>query len=256
MSSPIPSLTKTWRSAPYAAISPTRPENSAKGKSVVITGGGTGIGAGIAHAFAAAGSTEIALLGRRQTKLFETAQSIQAVAPGTRILTLSIDVTDAASVNTAFGDILRAFGRIDVLVNNAGAISAFAPAATSELANWWTAYETNVKGSLIVAQAFLRAAAKDSFLLNITTSLVHMPVVIPGMSSYVSSKLAAAKLFDYIALENLDIRVVNLQPGTIKTDLNSQAPVFDHRKLLRHSRPSTIADKGQPISPDILPCGW
>jgi NAD(P)-dependent dehydrogenase (short-subunit alcohol dehydrogenase family) len=67
-----------------------------------------------------------------------------------------------------------------------------------------------------------------------------MPVVIPAMSSYVSSKLAAAKLFDYIAWENPHIHVVNLQPGAIKTDLNSQAPVFDHRKLLRDGWSSTI----------------
>jgi NADP-dependent 3-hydroxy acid dehydrogenase YdfG len=221
MPTPIPSVTKTWRSAPYPAISPTRPANSAKGMSVVITGGGTGIGASITHAFAAAGSTEIAILGRRQMKLSETAQTIQTAVPSTKILTLSTDVTDTASVNTAFGEILRAFGRIDVLVNNAGAISAFTPVATSDLADWWTAYKTNVKGSLIVAQAFLRTASKKSFLLNITTGLVHMPVMIPGMSSYVSSKLAAAKLFDYIASENPHVHVVHLQPGAIKTDLNS-----------------------------------
>jgi NAD(P)-dependent dehydrogenase (short-subunit alcohol dehydrogenase family) len=163
--------------------------------------------------------------------------------PGTKIVTLSTDVTDMASVNTAFGEILKAFGRIDVLVNNAGAISTFTAAATSNIADWWTAYETNVKGSMIVAQAFLHTARKDSFLLNITTGLVHMPVVIPAMSSYVSSKLAAAKLFDYIAWGNPHIHVVNLQPGAIKTDLNSQAPVFDHRRLLRGSCSSTVTKK-------------
>jgi FlaA1/EpsC-like NDP-sugar epimerase len=107
-----------------------------QGKSIVITGGGTGIGAGIAHAFAAAGSTQIAVLGRRQTKLSETAQAIRTAVPGTKILTLSTDVTDIASVNTAFEEILKAFGRIDVLVNNAGAISTFTPAATSDIADW------------------------------------------------------------------------------------------------------------------------
>jgi hypothetical protein len=69
-----------------------------------------------------------------------------------------------------------------------------------------------VKGSLIVSQASLGAARKDSFLLNVTTGLAHMPVVIPGMAAYVSTKLAIAKLFDYIAWENPDIHVVNLQP--------------------------------------------
>jgi NAD(P)-dependent dehydrogenase (short-subunit alcohol dehydrogenase family) len=243
MTTPIPSVTKTWHSAPHPAISPTRQENSAKGKSIVITGGGTGIGASIAHAFAVAGSTEIAILSRRQTKLSETAQAIQTAIPDTKILTLSTDVTDVASVNNAFEEILKTFGRIDVLVNNAGAISAFAPAATSDLADWWAAYETNVKGSLVVAQAFLRTARKGSILLNITTGLVHMPVMIPGMSAYVSSKLATAKVFNYIASENPDIHVFNLQPGAIKTDLNNQAPAFDHRKFLQHCPSSTVADE-------------
>ncbi|KAE9364502.1 hypothetical protein N431DRAFT_474092 [Stipitochalara longipes BDJ] len=63
------------------------------------------------------------------------------------------------------------------------------------------------------------------------TGFVHMPVVIPGISAYVSSELAAVKLFDYIASENPNIHVVNLQPGAIKTDLNRQAPVFDNPDL-------------------------
>jgi NAD(P)-dependent dehydrogenase (short-subunit alcohol dehydrogenase family) len=58
-----------------------------------------------------------------------------------------------------------------------------------------------------------------------------MPVSIPGMSSYVTSKLATAKLFEFLAVENPEIHVVNVQPGAIKTDLNNQAPMFDHSEF-------------------------
>jgi NADPH:quinone reductase-like Zn-dependent oxidoreductase len=66
---PMPSLTKTWHSAPYAAIDPTQPKLSAKGKTFVITGGATAIGAAIARAFAAAGASRIAIMSRTEKNL-------------------------------------------------------------------------------------------------------------------------------------------------------------------------------------------
>lgn len=67
----LPSMTALWRNAPYPAIDPTRPELSTniKGKTVVVTGGGAGIGARVAHAFAKAGATQIAILGRTEKTL-------------------------------------------------------------------------------------------------------------------------------------------------------------------------------------------
>lgn len=65
----FPVFTKRWHTKRYSTISPTRPENAAFGKIVIVTGGGTGIGAAIAKAFAEAGAAGIGLIGRREEPL-------------------------------------------------------------------------------------------------------------------------------------------------------------------------------------------
>lgn len=165
--------------------------------------------------------------------LENTAQAVRAEFPGVKVLTLVADITIPVSVSTAFEAILKAVGRIDILVSNAGQHGSTATSvAAAKVPDWWAAFETNVKGSFLVAQAFLRQARQGSFLLNITTGLAHMPVVMPGSSSYASSKLAAVKLFDHIAAEYPGIYVVSVQPGAIKTAMNDNAPahLYDHGK--------------------------
>lgn len=92
---PFPSPTKTWHSTAYPSIYPSRPELSQKNKTILITGGGTGIGAGTAHAFAEAGAARIALLVRREQPLLDTKASIQQQYPSVEVFTASVDVTKA-----------------------------------------------------------------------------------------------------------------------------------------------------------------
>lgn len=86
---------------------------------------------------------------------------------------LVADVTQAGSVGAAVAAILEAFGRVDVLVNNAGHISALATVADADAVDWWVSFETNVKGLFHVVRAFLKHARPGSFLLNVTTGLAH-----------------------------------------------------------------------------------
>jgi NAD(P)-dependent dehydrogenase (short-subunit alcohol dehydrogenase family) len=190
-----------------------------KGKVIVITGGGIGIGASIARGFAAAGSAKIAILGRTQATLSATARDLEKDYPQTKVFTSIADVTSPTSVNAAFDIILRLFGHIDVCVSNAGYLSVPGLAARADLDDWWKAYETNVKGSLLIPQAFLSNAKEGSYLLHTSTSMGHAPAVESGASAYSSSKLAATKLFEYLALENPGVHIVNVQPGLIGTAL-------------------------------------
>ena len=78
------SFTSTWHSTPYALISPSRPELSAAGRTVVVTGGGTGIGKAIAKAFAQAGASSVAILGRRVDRLRSAIKEISDAVSGTK----------------------------------------------------------------------------------------------------------------------------------------------------------------------------
>jgi NAD(P)-dependent dehydrogenase (short-subunit alcohol dehydrogenase family) len=99
---PFPSPTLTWHTNTYQSISPTRPELSAKGKTVVVTGGGTGIGAETARYFAEAGASRIALLGRREQPLLDTKASIEHKFTGIEVFVASTDVTKKSEVDAAF----------------------------------------------------------------------------------------------------------------------------------------------------------
>jgi NAD(P)-dependent dehydrogenase (short-subunit alcohol dehydrogenase family) len=124
MASPYPSATKKWHSNTYPSISPTRPELSAKGKTVLITGGGTGIGAETARSFAQAGASRIALLGRREQPLLETKASIERQHPKVEVFVASTDVTNKSQVDAAFAKFVGD-GKIDVLVSNAGLVGVW-----------------------------------------------------------------------------------------------------------------------------------
>jgi NAD(P)-dependent dehydrogenase (short-subunit alcohol dehydrogenase family) len=113
--------TKTYHKKAYPAIDPTRPELSAKGKTIVITGGGTGIGAETAVYFARAGASRIALLGRREQPLLDTKARIEAESPGTKILAIPTDVVKQSDVDAAFEKIASG-GKINVLVSNAAVV--------------------------------------------------------------------------------------------------------------------------------------
>jgi NAD(P)-dependent dehydrogenase (short-subunit alcohol dehydrogenase family) len=115
----FPSPTKAFHRTTYPAISPKRPELVAKGKTIVITGGGTGIGAETALYFAKAGAACVAILGRRPDPLYKTKASIETHYPETTVLALPTDVTKLDQVERALDEIARV-GPLDVLISNAG----------------------------------------------------------------------------------------------------------------------------------------
>lgn len=128
--------TKTIHRSRYPAISPLNPANSAAGKVVLVTGGGSGIGLGIAKAFVEAGAKSVTILGRRENVLEQGKAELEK-AGLSKILTFKADVTDAASLKAAFEATERASGKVDVVVGNAGYMSASEPAATAEVGEWW-----------------------------------------------------------------------------------------------------------------------
>lgn len=197
---------------------------------VVVTGGGSGIGAAIVGAFAAAGSTKIAIISRNKSNLDDTKARVELDHPGVSVLPVVADVTKELEVGRAFADVEQSFGKIDVFVNNSGFTSEMVALGDSESGDWWRAHEVNVLGSFLAFKGFHAHASPKAFVLNVTSVIAHMPAIPAGVSAYASSKAASAKLFDYIAGEYPQYHVVNIQPGIVASDLNRKTKIaaLDH----------------------------
>jgi NADP-dependent 3-hydroxy acid dehydrogenase YdfG len=130
-------MTATWHNGSYPSIDPTRPENSVRGKSVIITGGSSGIGRETVRAFAAAGAASIAVLARRAELLEETKALVISEFPKVKIVLYGVDVSNEDQVNAA----AREIGKWDILVMNAGHMSFPSILGSAKLEEWWKVWE-------------------------------------------------------------------------------------------------------------------
>lgn len=210
--------TKTIHRSSYPAISPTNPANSAAGKVVLVTGGGNGVGLGIAEAFVKAGAKSVTILGRRENVLAQ-GRAVLEKAGSSKILTFQADVMDAAALKAAFEGTEKAAGKIDVLVGNAGYLSKSAPAATAAVDEWWRSFEVNIKGTLLTFQAWQgHIGSHDPTFISLNSPAAH--AAFPTMSAYCASKAGEAQLITTMAVENPGIKIISLHPGAIETEMN------------------------------------
>ncbi|KAK2592466.1 hypothetical protein QQS21_009845 [Conoideocrella luteorostrata] len=215
--------TKTWRSDTYASIDPSRPSLSLAGKTIAITGGGAGIGLAIALSCAKAGASQIALIGRRAHVLDQGKTEVAAIAPNAQVLCVQADVSIAKDIQNAFSTIQNAFGLVDILINNAAYFSGASSILDVSTEAWFSAFDVNVKGSLLTAKAFLAVASPNPAIANISTAVAHLPpVYFPGFSAYASSKIAATQMFAYLQHERPDVHIVSIHPGRILTEMSAK----------------------------------
>jgi len=208
MAPTFPSFTKKFHETAYDSLDPSLPSLSAAGKNVVITGGGTGVGAATALRFAQAGASSISILGRRISPLESTKSNIEASVPGARVYVYTTDVTKRDSVSTTFKEIFDSVGGIHIFVNNAGYLSKKLPIKDAEDDEWWHAFEINVRGSFLATQAFLHFKAEGAVLINVSSAVSHVSVG-PNFSSYNASKEGAVRFFTDVQLEHPELRVIS-----------------------------------------------
>lgn len=225
-----PSFTKTFHSKTYPSVSPTRPELSAKDKVILVTGAGSGIGKAVAIVFAQADARAVVLCGRRLEPLSKAQSEIEALGKGTRVRTLQLDVTDESKVQGVFEKIKGEFGEVDIVINSAGHLSEPGSLKETSTSNFWTSFEINVKGSFLLSQAFLRhctsSLERPKTLLLLSSLICHFPASanISAPASYGISKLAEAKLAEYVAAEaSPGFRAYALHPGNVVTDMSDRS---------------------------------
>jgi NAD(P)-dependent dehydrogenase (short-subunit alcohol dehydrogenase family) len=186
-----------------------------QGKVVVITGASRGIGAAAARVFAKAGA-KVALLARSGGQAEEVAAQLGADA-----MALRCDVADVGSVDGAIAAVMARWGRVDVLINNAGVIDPIARIADAKPQDWGHAIDINLKGvfyGMRAAIPIMRAQGGGT-ILTVSSGAAHSPL--EGWSAYCASKAGAAMLTRAAHLEEAEhgLRIMGLSPGTVATDM-------------------------------------
>jgi 3-hydroxy acid dehydrogenase/malonic semialdehyde reductase len=180
----------------------------------VVTGASSGIGAATAVA-----------LGRRGYQIVAGARRLARVrrVVGDLGLALPLDVTDQQSIDTFVGEVAQKFGRIDVLVNNAGLALGLTPIAKSSDEDWIGMWEVNVMGLMRVTRSCLPLLrkAKHGHVVNLG-SIAGFETYVGG-AGYTASKHAVHAISRTLRLElnGEPIRVTELAPGMVETDFSN-----------------------------------
>ncbi|RMZ91917.1 hypothetical protein DV736_g862, partial [Chaetothyriales sp. CBS 134916] len=183
---PFPSPASKRNDNTYQSKSSTRPELSAKGKSVER-------------------ASRITLLGRRKQPLFDT-KPLEHKFAGVEVFAASADVMKKSKVDEAFAKFVGD-GKIDVLVSNMVMIGPQDPVEYVDADKFVEATQQNLRGSLLVVQAFLRYAATDAAAIDINSI----------------AKLEIFRLCDSVAFANPELLVFHVQLGVVDTNMNKEA---------------------------------
>lgn len=188
-----------------------------RGKVIVITGASSGIGAATARALAKEGA-KLALIARRMDRL-ETLKDELADA---EIITLQADVTDFDSVQAAIDEVLCAFGRIDVMHNNAG-IMPINPLSALRRDEWADMLNVNVMGVLNGIAAVLPTMIEQKSGHILATDSVLGHVVVPNLAVYNGTKFAIRAIMEGLRQEQHgnSIRTSIVSPGVVRTEIHN-----------------------------------
>ncbi|BCU55036.1 SDR family oxidoreductase [Enterobacter kobei] len=184
-------------------------------KVILITGASSGIGAGIARELAK--TDAVLLLGaRREDRLAALAEELRF--NGAEVEVKALDVTDRQSVEAFAAFALEKWGRIDVIVNNAG-IMPLSPMASLNVDEWDQMVDVNIKGVLYGIAAVLPSmlAREAGHIINIAS--IGALAVSPTAAVYCATKFAVRAISDGLRQENSQLRVTCIHPGVVESEL-------------------------------------
>ena len=189
------------------------------GRVALVTGGSRGLGRSMAAALATAGAAVV--LTARVQEVAEAVAGEIAAATGARAVGLGADVTHRADVDAMVARTLDRFGRLDILINNAG-INIRRPIEQLEEAEWDQVLDTNLKGPWLCCRAVAAPMKQQRWGRVINVSSMLGEISIPGRTPYASSKGGLTLLTKTLALEwaRDGINVNALCPGPFATEIN------------------------------------
>ncbi len=189
-----------------------------RGQAAVLTGASRGIGEAAAYALAAEG-VAVVLAARSEENLARIAKTIRE--GGGKAETICCDVANYADVAAAVALCQRAFGRLDILLNNAGAIDPIARLTESDPQAWDRVIDINVKGVYYGMRAAGEIMEKNGHGVIINISSGAAVNALEGWSHYCASKAAVLSLTrcGHKELAERGVRVVGLSPGTVATEM-------------------------------------
>jgi 3-oxoacyl-[acyl-carrier protein] reductase len=183
------------------------------GQVALVTGGGRGIGAGIARELADAGA-RVAVAARSRNEIDAVAQEIDGLA-------VELDVTDLAAAKRAVDEVTRDLGPIDLLCANAGVGGGDGPLWETEPSEWWRTYEVNVLGVYNCCRVVIPGMLERRRGRIVVTG--SGAGYLPGATStaYPPSKAAANRLAETLAnaLDETPVRTFLISPGLVRTEM-------------------------------------
>lgn len=222
-----------------ATSAASTPSLKQPGKVVLITGASRGIGRAIALQYAHAGVAAIVLVARTASKLEAVAREINEIDAKIRVHTFALSVTDSTAVHACAASLTALESRLDILINNAGGSNDWGPLTDSQPDEWWACLELNVKGPYLFLHAFLPLMARTvqeagaAWVNVVNMSSIAQNLVRPGASAYMVSKVALARLTEFVEVEwgGRGVGVVGVHPGGVATELTDREESLRVRKL-------------------------
>lgn len=218
------------------------------GQVAVVTGGGRGLGEGIAHALSDAGAA-VVVAARRAAEVDKVAADINA--KGGKALAVPTDVTNSQALEALAQAAVDTFGKLTILVNNAGGSRAMGPLTELSAKDWQDCIDLNITAVWAATLAAVKRMTEGGSIVNISSLVARGPI--PGSGHYGAAKAAVNSLTKTYSRELApSIRVNAIQPSTIPTETYMDAlslgdddlPALLERKkvpLGRLGRPADVA---------------
>ena len=210
-------------------------------KNILVTGASSGIGLAIAKSLVEHGH-----------EVWGTSRNLERIPKMPRLHPIRLDLADRLSIEEAFASTLAEAGHLDVLINNAGA-GHFGPAELLPLETITSQFQILVFGQIQLMQLALQHMRPrgEGLIINVTSLASRLPV--PFMAAYNAAKAALASFTMSIQLEfaHPDVRIIDLQPGDIRTDFNEGVIVSekDDRYNAKIARTWEIVERNMKNAP-------